>query len=180
MDSDIIFESDADECSDNSFKHKMEAMEIEIASLEGEVKIKRGKYYEMLLENVKKDFEIDELEKNIQQEKNKTVYADFAKYFSSNWMNTLRSFDRTENEDSKFILSAVRGLYENSLEVLKSKNISGRSKDNSKQPVTPEKIGILRDLLKERVANDQDSAEREKKLNNLIKTSIETINKKQF
>lgn len=150
--------------------------EDEIALVGAECKELRRKYHNMLVENIKKDVEIDDLEVKVREQ---SSYADFKNKLSDESMKTLRSFGIAEGNDSKFVLAAVKGLYEGRLEVVKERNLSGRSKTQKKNPVTPEKMKILQDLFTERIKNTTGSAERGQNLNALIKSAIDTINKTQ-
>lgn len=169
----IVFESD-DKCT--SCAAETEAVEKEIASTEKEYKDLRQNYYDMLVENIKKDVEIDELELKIQEKSN---YTEFTEHFSENSMKFVRLLKNKEAEDSKFVLAVVRGLYEDRLEDLKKKNLSGRSKATNKEPVTPEKMATIRSIFAERTKGSAKSDERGRNLRKLIKSAIETINKKQ-
>lgn len=167
----IVFEDDCTSCASEIKKE-----DDEIALIEAECKELRRKYHDMLVENIKKDVEIDELEVKIRE---KSSYAEFTNKFSDESMKTLRSFETAEANDSKYVLAAVRGLYEDRLEVLKERNLSGRSKNRKKYPVTPVKLKILQDIFTERIKNTTGFAERRQNLNALIKSAIETINKIQ-
>lgn len=51
-----------------------------------------------------------------------TTFASFGQYFSTQQLAQLRSFDREMRDDSKFILSVMRSLYEHNLNELKGIN----------------------------------------------------------
>lgn len=94
-------------------------------------------------------------------------------------MKSLRSLELTEADDSKFVLAVVRGLYENRMEVLKDKNLSGRSKTTNKTPITPEKMATIEGVFAERTSGCSEPAKRSKNLRKMIKSAVETINKQQ-
>lgn len=167
----IVFEDDCTSCAS-----EIKNADDEIALIEAECKELRRKYHDMLVENIKKDVEIEDLEVKVREQ---SSYAEFTNHFSDESMKTLRSFEIAEANDSKFVLAAVRGLYVDRLEVLKERNLSGRSKTQKKYPVTPEKKKILQDLFTERIKNATRLAERGQNLNALIKSAIGTINKIQ-
>lgn len=169
----IEFESD-DKC--NFCASEIEAVEKEIASIEKECKLLRQKYHDKLVENLKKDVEIEQMELQIQD---KSDYADFTEHFSDDSMKNIRSLGLTEASDSKFVLAVVRGLYENRLEVLQNKNLSGRSKLANKEPMTPEKMGIIKDIFSKRTNGSNESDKRRQNLRKMVKSAIETINKTQ-
>lgn len=171
MNAQIVFEVEH-ECVQCDIE--MQTTQQEINTIEAENKTLREEYYDCLVQNVKKDVEIEELVKKIGT---RSMYSGFVKKLSAKSMNTLRSFKKTVAHDSKFISTAIRGLYEGRLEILNERNLSGRSKIHQKQPVTPEKMNILRGLFMERVKNTTDSAERAENLNQLVKTAIGNINR---
>lgn len=175
MEANIIFDSDENECGASSCETEINTMENEVALLEAEAKEMRLKYHAMLIENLKKDFEIQDLKAQLKEQ---TKYVEFENNFSPDAMETIRSCGDEEAMDSKFILTAVRDLYDGRLGDLQTKNVSGRSKDITKQPVTPEKMNILRGMFKERMTYSKKSDER-KTLNRIIKTAIQTINNKK-
>lgn len=158
-------------------------MELECVSCEAEIKDMehrtelvekehnelRKKYYNALVENFKKDREIESLEDQL-----KPKYTSFEDILPEDTMQVIRSLKNTGAKDSKFILTALRGLYVGRLNDLKNINLSGRSKINNKKPMTPEKKTILKKLLKERTNNTD---ERVNQLNRYIKAAIESINK---
>lgn len=145
--------------------------------MENEYNDLRKKYYAALVENFKKDIEIESLKKQL---KPTLKYEKFDNILSGETMQILRSIPSTEAHDSKFILAAVRGFYADRLPDLKNKNVSGKHRSNQvKRPVTPEKKVMLKQLLDERTKNCDRSTERVSNLNKHIKNSIEAINKKQ-
>lgn len=153
-----------------SCETEVKAMENEAALLEKEYDELKKKYYNALLENLKKDVEIEALEESLQSK-----YRKFSDILPENTLKVLRSLENTKSKDSKFILTALRGLYADRMDELKNINLSGISKKNEdKRPMTPEKQDSLRQMLRERT-ND---SERVSQINRLIKTAIETINKK--
>lgn len=172
----IEFASDSIECSKIACSNEIAALETQIDVVEAENKEMRVKYYDMLVDNLKKDLEIESLEEKCRSNKR---YSNFEEHLSTESMDTLRSYDITKKNDSKFVLAAVRGLYANRLEVLKNKTVSGRSKSQPKEKITPTKMTILRELFKTRIGDDMESSGREKSLSKMVKSAIEQINKTQ-
>lgn len=160
-----------------SCETEVTAMENEAEILENENHELRKRYYGALLDNFKKDKEIETLENQI----NPTIqYTKFDELLPEITMQTLRSLQLTEANDSKFILAAICGFYADRLPDLKNINISGQYRKNEfKRPMTPKKKDLLKELLEERTKNSERSADRVSNLNKLIKTAIATINKKQ-
>lgn len=156
---------------------QVQDLKNETQSIEQKTKDLKAKYYEMLIQNVKKDAEIEELEKEVARIKR---FEKFEPNFSKESMETLLQFGNTKQEDSPFILAAVRGLYEHRLDVLQTKSMSGRSKKGEKTAVTPEKKKVLEGIFRERIESDGKFVnERKRKLNNLVKSALEQLNKKQ-
>lgn len=174
LDANIVYDSDENACGVSTCKTDIDAMENEVTLLEVEVKEMRLKYHAMLIENLKKDFEIKELKAQLKEQ---TKYVKFEKNFSSNAMETMRSYGDEKAQDSKFILTAVRDLYDGRLEDLQTKNLSGRSKGATKQPVTPEKMKILKEIFEERITYSK--SDERKTLSQNVKTAIQTINNKK-
>lgn len=173
LNAEIEFESD-DKCT--SCVGDIKNSEQEITLIQRECKELRRKYHDMLIDNLKKDVEIEDLE--MQQVREQSKYTEYTNNFTQKSMETLRSIGNTKADDGKFILAAVIGLYEDRLEILKERNISGRSKSKTKQPMTIEKMKILQGLFTERIQNSTEFPVRNKNVKTLIKTAIETINKK--
>lgn len=168
---DILFESDG--CSKISCSNEICALQTEINEIESKIKEFRSMYYDMLVENVNKDLEIESLEK---KNGSNRKYLGFEENFSPESLENLRLFDIGKKDDSKFILAAVRGLYSDDLKVLKKKTISGRSKSQPKEKISPKKMEILKQLFKSRVGDD---VAREMDLGKFVKSAIVSINKKQ-
>lgn len=171
----ITFESSSDDCT--SCQNRIEQLETQISFYETEGKKIKAKYFDMLVENLRKDIQIDELKEKVRLCK---TYRQHEQDFSADSMKKLRSFGFTHKEDSSFILSAIRGLYDGQMEVLSKRTVSGRSKDDSKMPVTPKKMNILSKLLDERIEmNPELAIERKQNFSKIVRFAIDAVNKKK-
>lgn len=159
------------ECS-NSICHKeIEDIGSQIRNLENKISKAQEAYHQELVMNLKKDVHIQKLEKKMEELR----FNSFRNYLSDAAISELRTIDDLERKDSAFILAALKDLYRDNLTKLKEKTYSGRRKE----PITPTKVNILRNLFTERLANDSSNKDRINNLPKCIKTSIEIINKKQ-
>lgn len=80
------------------------------------------------------------------------IFSKFAEHFNEQQLVALRSIGITKTDDSKFISTAMKSLYDGRLEVLQTKSITGRSKPGTRKDIfTPEKITIIHDLIAERI-----------------------------
>lgn len=122
---------------------------------------------------MKKDVEIEEMKKKNRPK----MYHEFVNEFSAESIEKFRSIGLAQEEDSAFVLALVRSLYENNLNVLSKKTVSGRSKNKTKEPISPAKKSIITNIFNKRLGTNSNSGERKKKLNTLIKTAIGNINK---
>lgn len=115
---------------------------------------------------------------NSQSETN--IYDNFSHSFTQRQLSVLRSISNSIRDDSAFIREAVKDLYEDKIDCLEQKSLTGRGKNN-KSCMTPEKVAILSNLFTERMSNmklcDSERGVRTKKFNTLIKDAIHNINK---
>lgn len=155
-------------------KNEIQKLKDKIALCEAERKKMKAKYFDLLTENLKKDVEITEMEKKIHP----SIFDGFENEFSTDSMEQIRLIELVQEEDSAFVLAAMRGLYDGKLDVLSKKTVTGRSKIGGKEPISPEKLSIIKTLFNKRVEiNSINSIERKKKINKHVKTAIENINK---
>lgn len=108
-------------------------------------------------------------------------FTEFAEDFTEQQIHQIRSVGNTKTDDSTFVLEITRALYANNIDKLQSVTVTGRSKDKSKQPVSPEKMRIFRSMFSERFhrMNEKKTEidSRKTTLNNLINRAISNINK---
>lgn len=169
LEAQIEFSSDS-KCINNKCKSEIHALEIEHDKLQAEIRNGQIKYHEILISNLKKDFEIRSLKEKLKDNR----FHEFSKMLSSETIDELKSINSAENKDSNFVLKVVRDLYKNDLLKLKNKSYSGQR--TKKQPMTPEKVNIIKTVFSKRVQTLENGEERNKNLSKLIKSAIETIN----
>lgn len=110
------------------------------------------------------------------------IFSKFAenRSFTEQQLVTIRSIGNTKTDDSKFISTVMKSLYEGRLEVLQTKSITGRSKPGTqKDKITPEKITIIYDLFTERidflVSDPKERVVRKGNVNKLIRDAQRNI-----
>lgn len=156
-------------------------------SLREQIKILKSKYVDALAENFKKDYTLDKLKKQLNQSTPPDTMTqtpsdstepnpNYSKLLSEEQLEKCRCISNVKSTDSKFILTAVRGLYATNLEIVKEKSVLGRKK----QPISPEKYSLLKDLLGNRLKTVDEQAERASrmsKLNTHINSAFGNISK---
>lgn len=95
-------------------------------------------------------------------------------------LSTLRSLDKNARGDSTFVKNCMSYFYSKDLTKLQHKSLTGRSKTNHKEPVTPQKLNQIKSLYIERLNDiqlpDADRIIRERKFNRHINFAIANIN----
>lgn len=108
---------------------------------------------------------------------NEVPFSKFATDFEEEHLNAIRSVGISVREDSTFVLQVIRSLYANNLQKLQSVSITGRSKDKSKEQISPKKMNILSSMYKERLSKLPEREIRLHNLNQLIARGIINITK---
>lgn len=129
----------------------------------------------MLIENQKKDLIIRQIKTKI-EEKN---FLRFEKKLSKECFAKLNSIGNSQKEDSTFIAIALNGLYDDNTEIIKQKNLSGRSRNGVKSQITPEKKNILEQLFAERLSFMNEDVSRQIALPKLIRNAIDNARRKE-
>lgn len=135
---------------------EIQRIKDEISSCEAERRELKAIYFDLLNENMKKDVQIEEMEKKIRPK----IYNEFAVKFPIESMEKLRSIGLEQEQDSLFMHAVVRGLYEGNINVLSSKTTTGRSKDKTKEPISPKK-DIMTKIFNERIETTANAEERQ-------------------
>lgn len=152
-------------CSDeiNSLKEALEEQNSECKAL-------KQQYNQLLIKNLQKDVIIRNLKERIVQYK----YKDFKGILTDNCLDELESFGDSQREDSPFIRCALKDLYRENIDGLKHKTISGRSKDETKTQISPDKMSTLSRLFDERMSYmpEESNDIRKKSLHTLIRNAI--------
>lgn len=181
LNADVEFEAEQPmECKDQNCNAQIEQLTLQIADCDKEYKEIAIKYNQLLVENLKKDVQLEMLQKELKDER----FNEFAEYFDDETLEYFRNFGNTKREDSSFILKAVQCLYADNLTILKTKSVTGQSKhDANKTAVTPMKRKILTELFEKRLefigTTETIDVQRKLALNKHIKTAITTVNKQQ-
>lgn len=109
-------------------------------------------------------------------------FGGFSMHFSSEKLATLRSIGNNKREDSTFVSAIIKTLYADRLDAIKYKSVTGRSKGEKKEAITPEKREILNEMFTERIYSTTDDNEerkiRLKKINDHIRFGLLNIGKK--
>lgn len=173
MDADIVF---ADECKNETCKEKFEELEKEIGEIEKQVCDLKAKYGQMLIENLKKDLILEEL-----NEKSEVMrFDEFSGDFSKEDLHLIQSVSNSKQNDPLFVRVVLRSLYASNLTVLNKRCVSGKSKSGEKSEISPVKRQILDKIYNRRmeIASVSEVVEsRRNTLNKHIKAAIEIITK---
>lgn len=165
-----------EDCENVACVAEIDQIEAEIAKCMISYNEAKHEYQAALIENLRKDLILHKL---LNQEKEDN-FDEFSDRLSANTLVELRSLSKAEKCDSTFILTAMRGLYNQNLSALKNKTYSGASKNNTKESISPENIKCLNDIFQKRLDNIADlgiNNERKKKFPKYVKNAIESINK---
>lgn len=171
---DVVQETEDTECTNTKCHEEIKDMQRRIQNIENDIALGQEAYHRELILNLKKDIQIEELEKQLGLLKC-TRYHAFRNDFSEAAILELRKVDDSEKKDAAFITIAIKDFYRDDLSKLKNKTYSGRRKE----ALTPTKVKVLQDLFNERLEDDSDDTKRKKNLSKCIKTSIEILNKNQ-
>lgn len=166
--------SEDNECTSSSCHTEIAQLEQEIYNSEKRIQDAKKKYHELLVLNLKKDIRINELEKNMKQ------YNEFRGAISDKTIGVLSSIDNSKSKDSFFLLTAVKDLYQKDLLKLKQRTYSGQKRTTaktSKDPITPEKRNLLKELFRQRMKEIPNSENRMKNFATHVKQAIENINR---
>lgn len=151
----------------SALKEKIEASKIKVKELKDE-------YKNLLIKNLEKDVKIRNLKKKIEAKK----YTNFVGRLPNSCIEKLRCIPDCEKEDSVFMSVVLNEIY--GANGLKLKSLSGRSKNNNKTELTPEKKLILQQIYSERLRNlpPYEKNTREKKLTKILRTAIDVASRK--
>lgn len=93
-------------------------------------------------------------------------------------LNDLSSFSLDKKRDASFITEMVKLGYNNRIDDLKTKTITGSSKSNiEKSAISPEKLSLWRNMFQKRLyySGSSDSSARLKRFRQLVNSSIQNI-----
>lgn len=137
----------------------------------------KQKYKNSLIENLQKDIQIRVLEQKVKSNK-KLKFVEL----SAATKDKIELIGNSTREDSTFVNCVLFDLYNDDIETIKQKSLSGRSKDNVNvnSEISPTKKNTLEKLFKERLSYlppQEVDEERKKKLNKLIRNAIDNAKK---
>lgn len=92
-------------------------------------------------------------------------------------LKIIRSVRKGPENDSNFVLNIARALYRDDFSKLKNRTATGRSKDSSKEAVTPLKKDIIESMFKKRIEDEgnQNLEIRLKSVNKHLRSAIFNI-----
>lgn len=155
-------------CSGGECQNRTQEIRDEISDYETKIHEAKERYHEVLILNLKKDAVMWQLEKDFA----KLKFSKYRDILGEKSIESLRVISIAPQHDSKFILTAMKGLYRDDLSLLKTTTYSGRTKE--KMP--KEKIDILKNLFNERLESQSDFVVRNLNFGKHVKTAIENIN----
>lgn len=147
--------------------------------LKRKVKESRDKYILLLTENLKRDHVLNEINKKM----GKTQIANmelknFEKYenlIGNDGVEKLNSIGDEEKNDSTFILTIIRIIYANEIDILMNTTTTGR---DGTSKMSEEKKNVVKILFKERLKNSKDEKTRFEKLNRRLKNAFSNVRRK--
>lgn len=110
-------------------------------------------------------------------------FVKFSEKFRDSQLAQLRSIGPTIRDDSTFITTLMKFLYNGKFDTLMNKSVSGRgrTKAEKKEKITPEKNSLMTEMFSERInevtTDINDRNNRIKHFNKYIKDAIANINR---
>lgn len=108
------------------------------------------------------------------------LFEKFNGMLAENQLSALRSIDKSTKGDSNFVLNCVRYVYSDDLSKLAHKSVSGQSKSEPKEPITPQKLSDMKTMYIESINDlkieEVDKQQRGKKFNSYVHRAIVNIN----
>lgn len=112
---------------------EIDALKQDIENSVHKVNKLKQEYKKLLIENLKKDVTLRQLNDKIKSKK----YSSFQNKLSELCLQELKTIGNSQKDDAKFVCAAL--LYGENLDVIKKKTLSGRSKTGENTKFTPEK-----------------------------------------
>lgn len=135
--------------------------------------------------NLHKDLKINNIVSDTQNSlisHGKSTFSLFESTFLLTELQALRSISINRTGDSTFVLTSMRFLYKDNLNLLKSR--TSTKPTETKQPITPSKKDIVTKIFRERLLVlglcPSDFNTRFAKLNDHIKTALKNLSKKKM
>lgn len=133
--------------------------------------------------NLKKDIEIEALSRQLSTvsiDSSDTLFIEFDSIFKKEQLKQLRSIPSGKSRDSTFVLTCMRFLYPNQIDLLNISVTGRKAKNEKKEKMCQENIEILKKMLKQRLLSEDSLdalsiSKRMKNVNKLIKDAIYKI-----
>lgn len=135
---------------------------------------------------MEKDTVIAKLQVNSTQslalDKPEMKFESFSNILNGDQINQLKTISTNERGDSTFVCSVLKYIYADNLDSIKNKTACGKNcKGQKRNMMTPEKKGMVQDILNERLSSlaigFEEKQKRENKLNKLINDAFYNITK---
>lgn len=129
--------------------------------IRNQIKALKEQYIDKLTKNFQLDYVLGQLESQLKSpETENTPDAQlndhiFPEFLTDSQLSELRLIGKDKSKDSTFVLSVVRQLYANNLSIVKNKSVCGRK--NKKEPMTPEKSNVLKEIFNQRLKSCQST-----------------------
>lgn len=162
-------------CCDN----KIVELEDDLKNVEIKSKNIKQEYLNLLNINLQKDLTIRKIKQSIEQSIESNKFTSFGADLSEDCLLKLRLIGNSQAEDSKFVSVALNSLYNDSIQIVKAKCLSNRSKNPEKTSITPEKKTLLERIFAERLSyiSSVDKL-RKNSLGKLIRNAIDSATQK--
>lgn len=160
------------QCSGTECQAKLQKIRDMLSECESKIAAAKEKYHQALVDNLKKDVLIRQLEAALQKSK----YDEFHEIFGDEIIERLRLLSSDPEKDSTFIRTAMEGLYKDDFSRLKTMSYSGYRTKKQKMPQAD--IDVLRKLFILRLEHQNNYVDRLANFTKHIKNGIENISKK--
>lgn len=170
LNAEILFDEN---CSNENCELEIQSLKDEIGQCKAKLKETKDKYHAALVQNLKKDIEIEDLSKKAEQ-----ITDELEIFFDTKTQKKMLLVSSSERDDSTYILMAVRYLFRDKIDSLSNYSISGRSKSGAKEIFPEKEAEIIRKIFEKRMASlaekGVDITERRKpaNVNRLLKGAI--------
>lgn len=169
-----LVEVDVVNCANDKCYSEIASLKLELDTYQQKRDELSTHYHDMLIENLKRDGLIRKLESKLSV----SYLNEFRIDLSEEAIDDLERVPNVPEKDTAFISRVVRDIYKDDLHRLKNKVYRINARNPSKTPLTPSKVDLVRRIFQKRITGKQ-SAERLEKFGKHVKTSLESINKKE-
>lgn len=110
-------------------------------------------------------------------------FNNFSNNFVDNHLAHLRSIGPTQRDDSTFVSFSLRFIYNENMDCIKGKTLTGRGKNKNepKKMLTPDKVVVLKNIFNERLnmvtVNADERNARNKLFNKHVSNAIGNVNR---